>query len=223
MDTEVARINVVACTLPRCLDQFNFGELVRYPGEENPHEIDVTLPPNAFPIVSDYRSKFTTYGELRSNYGLPPRHTGVDVAAPVGTPVLAAAAGVVCQSDYDAFAGRQVKIAHPGERSQRTTYIHLSERVVDHGQRVVRGQLIGMVGITGKGASGAVPHLHFALWHAPQRKRLFLSNPHELWYDGPGRVTLYQPERDYTEFPERLTYPVPGSESLEYFMKFLIK
>jgi murein DD-endopeptidase MepM/ murein hydrolase activator NlpD len=202
-------------------DQYKFGEVVRYPGEENPHDIDVTLPDSAFPIVSDYRSRFTTYGELRSKYGLPPRHTGMDVAAPIGTPVLAAADGVVCQSDYEPFAGQQVKIAHNGEQSQRTTYIHLSRRIVDHGQRVVRGQLIGMVGITGDGASGMVPHLHFALWHAPRSKTFRLSNPHKLWYGGPGRVTLYEPGKDYTARPENLTYPIPGREHLEYFVNLL--
>ncbi len=86
-------------------------------------------------------------------------HTGVDLAAPSGTRVNAAAAGVVSFVGYDPGGyGKYVVIDHPDRRS--TYYAHLSAFApgLDVGMTVAQGQRIGAVGSTGA-ATG--PHLHF--------------------------------------------------------------
>jgi len=90
-------------------------------------------------------------------------HGGVDVAAPTGTKVVAAAAGVVsiagAQAGSESY-GTFVRLHH-GARD-RTIYAHLSAVAVVPGQDVLPGQTIGYVGSTGR-SSG--PHLHFEYRH----------------------------------------------------------
>ncbi len=83
-------------------------------------------------------------------------HTGVDLAAPYGTPILAADGGQVLQASYDGGYGNCILIYHGG--SFATFYGHMSGFAVSAGQMVKRGQVIGYVGATGL-ATG--PHLHF--------------------------------------------------------------
>lgn len=85
-------------------------------------------------------------------------HTGVDLTAPVGTPVHAAAAGVVAPSDAGGWAGVHAVIRHSDGSS---LYAHLSSLTVRPGDQVSAGQLIGYVGITGR-SFGA--HLHFEFY-----------------------------------------------------------
>jgi murein DD-endopeptidase MepM/ murein hydrolase activator NlpD len=84
------------------------------------------------------------------------RHTGIDLSAKVGTPVRAAASGVIRRASFYAGYGRYVKIQHTGMVS--TAYAHLSRIAVRNGQRVHQGQVIGYVGHSGY-SSG--PHLHY--------------------------------------------------------------
>jgi len=85
-------------------------------------------------------------------------HTGLDYPGAVGTPVVAAASGVVTFAGWSAGGwGNLVIIAHSGGVT-RTLYAHLSRVTVSVGQQVGVGQQIGRVGSTGK-SSG--PHLHF--------------------------------------------------------------
>jgi murein DD-endopeptidase MepM/ murein hydrolase activator NlpD len=83
-------------------------------------------------------------------------HRGVDYAAKTGTPVVAAGSGKVIQSGYGKYNGNHVFIQHPG--GIVTKYLHFSKRKVKKGARVKQGDLIGLVGTTGR-SSG--PHLHF--------------------------------------------------------------
>ena len=85
-------------------------------------------------------------------------HRGVDLAAPRGTPVRAAADGWVAQAQTMRGFGRMVRLEHSGGRA--TTYGHLNEIAasVQPGTQVERGQVIGYVGSTGH-ATG--PHLHY--------------------------------------------------------------
>jgi murein DD-endopeptidase MepM/ murein hydrolase activator NlpD len=100
------------------------------------------------------------YGSQRILDGEPRQpHSGVDIAAPAGTPVVAPADGVVALVHHDMFfTGATVAIDHG--LGVGTIYAHLSAVLVKPGQRVTRGQPIGRVGKTGR-ATG--PNLHWGL------------------------------------------------------------
>jgi murein DD-endopeptidase MepM/ murein hydrolase activator NlpD len=84
-------------------------------------------------------------------------HTGVDLAAPLGTPVRAAASGTVVQAAKLSYGyGWRIRVDHG--QGMLTLYAHLKELDVVEGQRVTRGQVIGAVGSTGFSTG---PHLHF--------------------------------------------------------------
>ena len=83
-------------------------------------------------------------------------HKGVDLAAPHGSPIAAAADGRVVAAGWNGGYGRQVAIAHTG--GMRTTYGHMSRIAAAAGAYVRRGQVIGYVGSTGLSTG---PHLHF--------------------------------------------------------------
>lgn len=85
-------------------------------------------------------------------------HAGVDVPAPDGTPVAAAAAGTVAFAGEQFLGGNSVVIDHGG--GLFTIYYHLRDIAVPDGASVSRGQRIGSVGSTGR-ARG--PHLHFGV------------------------------------------------------------
>jgi hypothetical protein len=86
-------------------------------------------------------------------------HAGVDVAAPLGTPVVAALGGRVVGSGEAGGYGLVVEVEHENPR-RRTLYAHLSELYVKAGDRVRQGEVIGRVGSTGLSTG---PHLHFEL------------------------------------------------------------
>ncbi|MBE9095810.1 M23 family metallopeptidase [Tychonema sp. LEGE 07203] len=84
-------------------------------------------------------------------------HTGTDLGAPMGTPVLAAYAGQVAIADWLGGYGLTVVLNH-NKQSQETLYGHLSELFVKPGEFVKQGETIGRVGSTGMSTG---PHLHF--------------------------------------------------------------
>jgi murein DD-endopeptidase MepM/ murein hydrolase activator NlpD len=89
----------------------------------------------------------------------PHFHTGLDIAAPFGTTVVAAADGVVVAVGHSRVGyGNYVVIAHGG--GIMTLYGHLLETNVDVGNKVVRGQRVGLEGSTGWSTG---PHVHFEL------------------------------------------------------------
>lgn len=93
-------------------------------------------------------------------YGTVRAHTGVDYAAPTGTPVMSIGDGTVLSAGWgNGGAGNMVKIRHNSVYT--TAYLHLSKMAVKAGQRVSQGQVIGYVGMTGT-ATG--PHLDFRVW-----------------------------------------------------------
>ena len=88
-------------------------------------------------------------------------HKGVDIVAPIGTPVRAAADGLVTAAGRMAGYGSMIHLAHG--YGLGTRYGHLSKIVVTPGQRVKRGDLIGYVGSTGRSTG---PHLHYEVFRA---------------------------------------------------------
>ena len=89
-------------------------------------------------------------------------HDGIDIAADVGTPVLAACSGTVTAVAEDDLLGTLVRITHDG--GYESTYANLqSVPAVGEGQYVSAGQIIGSVGATSLIEAGGAPHLHFAV------------------------------------------------------------
>ena len=88
-------------------------------------------------------------------------HTGVDYAAPVGTPVMSIGDGVVTSVKHEGAGGKTVRIRHNSVYS--TAYLHLSKygKGIVPGKRVRQGEVIGYVGSTGRSTG---PHLDFRVW-----------------------------------------------------------
>jgi murein DD-endopeptidase MepM/ murein hydrolase activator NlpD len=99
-------------------------------------------------------------GPVTSGFGLRwgRIHCGIDIGSPAGTPVGAAAAGVVKRVAWIVGYGYTVEIDHGG--GVTTFYAHLSRAAVQPGQEVEKGQMVGRVGETGRTTG---PHLHFEL------------------------------------------------------------
>ena len=105
-------------------------------------------------------SKFS-YSRLHPVHKVRRPHTGVDYAAPTGTPVRAVADGVVTFRGWGGGGGNTIKIKHPGNLV--TGYLHLSRfaKGITVGKRVSQGDLIGYVGSTGTSTG---PHLDYRIW-----------------------------------------------------------
>jgi murein DD-endopeptidase MepM/ murein hydrolase activator NlpD len=102
-------------------------------------------------------------------------HRGLDLEAETGQPVLAAADAVVLFSGELYYAGNAVYLDHG--QGLVTSYFHLSERSVDTGGRVARGQVVGLAGDTGRSTRS---HLHFGVWalgRLVDPEPLFLYDP----------------------------------------------
>jgi murein DD-endopeptidase MepM/ murein hydrolase activator NlpD len=106
----------------------------------------------AWPVPGGFISQYFSYG-----------HQAIDIAADYGTPIRAAANGVVTFSGWrNNGGGYQVWISHGG--GIYTTYNHMSSLGVSAGDSVGRGDFVGRVGATGA-ATG--PHCHFEVWIGP--------------------------------------------------------
>jgi murein DD-endopeptidase MepM/ murein hydrolase activator NlpD len=92
-------------------------------------------------------------------------HPGVDIATHYGNPVVATADGLVIARQKDKVGGNTVKISHPNS-GYVTVYCHLSKFLVKTGQRVKRGEAIGLIGKTGR-ARG--PHVHYEVRQGGKR------------------------------------------------------
>ena len=124
-------------------------------------------------------------------------HTGVDWAAPIGTPILAAGNGVVIKAQWDSGYGRRVEIQHAN--GYITTYNHMSgfARGIVEGLRVKQGQTVGFLGSTGLSTG---PHLHYEVMvngHFVDPMRVKLARTRE--FDGK-LLSEFKKERDRIDF-----------------------
>jgi murein DD-endopeptidase MepM/ murein hydrolase activator NlpD len=99
-------------------------------------------------------------------------HTGLDFPSDPGTPILAAAGGMVVVQEYHPAYGNMVEVDHGNDLITR--YAHASKVMVKKGDIVKRGQKIAEVGSTGRSTG---PHLHFEVWVSgvPQDPQRFLA------------------------------------------------
>ena len=112
------------------------------------------LIPTIWPVNGRLLSRF---GERQDPFsGEGAFHTGVDISASMGTPVHAAADGIVYSAEFSGRYGKLVIIDHGN--GMRTWYAHLSRFEVVAGQEIRRGEVLGASGDTGRVTS---PHLHF--------------------------------------------------------------
>jgi murein DD-endopeptidase MepM/ murein hydrolase activator NlpD len=191
------------------------------PAPAQAKKIAVVLPAGAPPIISDFHSRIGVNKKRR-----PSRHQGIDIGGPSGQPVIAAAPGVVLETDVGSCWGPTIVINHgPGRDGKPLiiAYGHLGDMLVKRGQKVKRGEKIARLGDnadTFRCISG-VRHLHLQVGrkHRSGAKGSYWGhvryltdgkqgvNPHLYWADGPGKVTCYRPGRTYPK--GTLTYPVP--------------
>ncbi len=107
------------------------------------------------PLLLDYYLRPVTGGtKSQGIHG----YNAVDLAAPIGTPILASATGevIISRSGWNGGYGNYIVIAH--DNGTQTLYAHNTSNIVTPGQRVVQGQVIGYIGATGR-VTG--PHVHF--------------------------------------------------------------
>jgi len=189
-------------------------------------------------------SIMSPYGDYRANYGKRPRpvsaidypHPGVDIDVPVGTAVLAAAPGTISgvrwnsQWQNNESLGTRMVVYHGKDLDGLhvfTTYLHLSKRLKEPGEKVERGEAIAL-----SGEGTRVPHLHFGLWRLPvgprfdgavpfqssamqghfdaaiqnRQQSLIYSDPALFWLNP--KNPSYVATSEYPTLPIRLTYPV---------------
>lgn len=119
---------------------------------------------NSDELLPSGRDRFAGYiwparGILSSGYGWRwgRMHRGIDIAGPVGTPIVAAASGVVVTAGWNSGGfGNLVEIQHPN--GSLTLYAHNHRILVRPGERVQQGQIVAEMGSTGRSTG---PHLHF--------------------------------------------------------------
>lgn len=139
---------------------------------------------------TDYPEIVQPFGanpEAYRRFGLP-GHDGVDIRAPEGTNIHACADGVVDEITlYEGDPDRQpngnsVVIQHAGD--YETVYSHLDRILVDEGETVTAGDVIGLAGVTGRpdisGQSRQLPHLHLGLRKAGATQRGETNYPNDL-------------------------------------------
>ncbi|MDV6376940.1 peptidoglycan DD-metalloendopeptidase family protein [Sporosarcina sp. GW1-11] len=128
---------------------------------------DMSIPASELPVISSGFWTTPTKGKYSSGFGLRThpitkvkrQHRGIDISAPMGTPVVAAGDGVVSYAGNMSGFGNIIMITHSVKGQILTTvYAHLSTIGTSSGAHVGKGELIGAVGSTGLSTG---PHLHF--------------------------------------------------------------
>ena len=180
--------------------------------------------PNAPPIISDWMVSYDGAGKNRTSGP----HKGIDIGGRgyFGHEIVAPADGTVVSVDYSLTGGNHVKIYHgqdiDGKRIS-TIYMHMQKQLVEEGQKVKRGQPIGLIGETGSEITPGYPHVHFFVLYentdlsVPPR-----PDPHNYWFGideykeelkknpniSPFVIPCFDTKSNYSEKPIRFTLPV---------------
>ena len=110
-------------------------------------------------VPIDYVQNTSPFGDRDApTAGASSNHQGVDLAAPLNTPIYASRSGTVTIATYSSSAGYYVQIDHGG--GTKSIYMHMTYFVVSAGQKVSQGQIIGYCGSTGISTGS---HLHFGI------------------------------------------------------------
>ena len=130
-------------------------------GEDTGSEGTGSTTDEGWKVPIDYVQNTSPFGDRDApTAGASSNHQGVDLAAPLNTPIYAARSGTVSIATYSSSAGYYVQIDH-GD-GYKSIYMHMTYFVVGAGQQVSQGQLIGYCGSTGISTGS---HLHFGISH----------------------------------------------------------
>lgn len=116
-----------------------------------------------WPVPSSHTISSSFGYRVHPIFGTTKFHSGIDISASSGTPIVAADSGTVVTAVYSSSYGNYVAISHGNGNS--TLYAHMSKLTVSSGQSVTKGQVIGYVGSTGWSTG---PHCHFEIRIAGQ-------------------------------------------------------
>jgi murein DD-endopeptidase MepM/ murein hydrolase activator NlpD len=158
MEQDAIRLDTLTRTLVQLQRQYDQVQLMlgATAGGAAPDSVRLTIP-SAWPLaIPGYVTRGTTGPNTYND-----AHPGLDVAAPLGTPIRAAGGGVVVEVKEDAEYGLSVRLAHLD--GYETLYAHASKVLVQEGDRVPRGQVIALSGNSGRSTA---PHLHFEVRRA---------------------------------------------------------
>ena len=140
------------------------SQTAKYKGSKGTKGGGWTWPcPSSHTITSEYGYRGDPFGGSGGGF-----HSGLDIGAPAGTPIVAAKAGTVAWSSFSSTAGNWIGISHGN--GIVSVYMHMSARIAKTGQHVNKGQTIGLVGTTGSSNGN---HLHFGV-----QKNGAYVNPH---------------------------------------------
>ena len=202
------------------------GFILKYHNEKKTHTIDVKLPKNSPPIISDYQSIYGVLGGDRGGTGSHAvMHPSVDFYVKPGEPLLAAHDGqvVMMNNDLNAHcAGRILGIKI--NSNLFSNYAHIGKIYVKLGDKVKRGQMVAESGYpVGTKCGGGIEHLDFSisslgpgscqaceyLDHQVTQMGYQVENPHKFWSGGKGRPECFIPGKEYTK--NKLSLPVKCS------------
>lgn len=164
-------IEKLALSVDHHADEFSFMEFKLLEKRVEERLLPTTLPVKDAVLGSGFGYRSDPFAGLRA------RHDGLDFSAPQGTPIVAAADGVVASAGFHPDFGNVVDIDHGDGLTSR--YAHMSAMSVEAGQLLRRGDRIGEVGTTGRSTG---PHLHFEvrMLGVPQNPASFLKRGREF-------------------------------------------
>ena len=142
---------------------------------------DLNVLPSAWPVNGRLMGGYGVRSDPFSGEGA--MHTGVDISAPLGTPVRATADGIIIHSGWNGGYGRCVIIDHGN--NYQTWYAHLSRMDVIEGQEIRQGEVLGAVGSTGR-STGSHLHYEVRIGSTPVNPYRFLARPAVVKLTAPG-------------------------------------
>ena len=130
--------------------------------------------PAIYPVSLNDARRTSRYGKRTDPFtGIKRFHEGDDFSGDIGVPVVATANGVVKKAKWNGSFGKYIEIDHG--YGFITVYGHLSKLNVKKGDKIIRGQLIGNIGNTGRSTA---PHLHYEVQYKKKHK-----NPNKYYYN----------------------------------------
>lgn len=150
--------NPLTPTVKESMQEFNFLKTASFGGiyKRSSYQWQIHTQPTSWPLVGVVRSSFGGRSDPLSGEGA--FHTGIDLAAPKGTPVHVTADGVVLSSGWAGGYGKLVVVDHGN--GIHTYYAHLSRLAVVPGEEVHSGETIAYSGSTGRSTG---PHVHYEI------------------------------------------------------------